>query len=488
MEQQLHFKEAQWRGKIYDGAWIKSSGGQADDIEPATGSILTSVGVADATDIREAASKASIAQRTWQEAPAAERAAVLRRAADLLHKHQEEIKGWIIQECGGARLKAEIEILQAHGHLLESAAIATQPAGLILPSSGARLSLAQRRPRGVVAVISPNNFPLILSTRATAPALALGNAVVLKPDLETPVCGGFILAQLFEEAGLPAGLLQVLPGGADAGQAICESPHVALVSFTGSTSTGRKVAELAGRNLKKVSLELGGKNSMIILDDADPELAASNAAFGSWTHQGQICMATGRVLVHEKLAEEVTDLLAEKAKHLKVGNPATDDVALGPLITAQAVQKVDSIVRDSLAAGARLRAGGESRDRFYAPTVLDQVTPSMRVFKEEVFGPVAAVTTFRSDEEAVALARDNEYGLSLSILCNSLERGLALSKQIPAGLIHINDQNVGDEPYAPFGGVGASGNGARHGGPANWDEFTEWRWITLQDRPPKYPF
>jgi benzaldehyde dehydrogenase (NAD) len=466
----------------------KNRGGQADDLEPATGSILTRVGVGDAQDVHAAAAKASLAQRAWQEAPAAERAVVLRRAADLLHQHQEEVKGWIIRECGGTRLKAEVELLQAHGHLLEAAAIATQPAGLILPSSGARLSLAQRRPRGVIGVISPNNFPLILSIRATAPALALGNAVVLKPDLETPVCGGFLLAQLFEGAGLPAGLLQVLPGGAEAGQAICESPQVAMVSFTGSTSTGRKVAELAGRHLKKVSLELGGKNSMIILEDADPELAASNAAFGSWTHQGQICMATGRVLVHETLAEAVTERLAQKAKQLKVGNPATDDVAFGPLITSQAVQKVDSIVRDSLAAGARLRAGGEARGQFYAPTVLDQVTPAMRVFKEEVFGPVAAVTAFRSDEEAVALARDNEYGLSLSILCRSLERGLALSKQIPAGLVHINDQTVGDEPYAPMGGVGASGNGARHGGPANWEEFTEWRWVTLQDRPPKYPF
>jgi benzaldehyde dehydrogenase (NAD) len=488
MKEQLYFKESLWRGKIFDGDWIESSGGQADDIEPATGSILTRVGVGDATDVRKAAHKASAAQRDWGEALATDRAEVLRRAAELLRKHQEEVKRWVMRECGGVRPKADIEFLQAHGHLLEAAAIATQPPGLVLPSPSDRLSLARRIPRGVVGVISPNNFPLVLSTRASAPALALGNAVVLKPDLETPVCGGFILAQIFEEAGLPAGLLQVLPGGADAGQAICEDPRVAMVSFTGSTGAGRKVAEIAGRNLKKVSLELGGKNPMIILEDADAELAASNAAFGSWTHQGQICMATGRILVHEKLAPTVTDLLTQKAKQIKVGNPAVEEVALGPLITRRQLERVDSIVRDSIASGARLRAGGEYRDLFYQATVLDRVTPSMRAFREEIFGPVAPVTTFQSDEEAIALASDSEYGLSLSIISSSLERGLALSKRIPAGLVHINDQTIGDDPFAPFGGVGASGNGARHGGPANWEEFTQWQWVTLQARPPRYQF
>jgi benzaldehyde dehydrogenase (NAD) len=261
-----------------------------------------------------------------------------------------------------------------------------------------------------------------------------------------------------------------------------------MISFTGSTGAGRKVAELAGKHLKKVTLELGGKNSILILDDANLDLAASNVAWGCWLHQGQICMAAGRVLVHEKLVAGLLHRLVEKANRLPVGNPDTQEVALGPLIDRPQLERVDAIVQESIQQGARLKAGGTHKDLFYSPTILEGVTPQMRAFREEIFGPVACVTGFRTDEEAIDLAADTEYGLSAGVISGSVERALALARQIPVGMVHINDQPIDDEAVVPFGGIGASGNGSRHGGPANWDEFTEWRWTTIQNKPHAYPF
>ena len=311
---------------------------------------------------------------------------------------------------------------------------------------------------------------------------------MLKPDLRTAIAGGLVIARVFEEAGLPEGLLHVLPGGSEAGQALCMDPNIPMISFTGSTETGRRVAELAGKHLKKVTLELGGKNSILILDDADLDLAASNVAWSAWLHQGQICMSAGRVLVHEKLASELVQRLIEKANRLPVGDPNTEQVALGPLIDQRQLERVDSIVQDSIKQGAELRAGGTHRQLFYSPTVLEKVTPRMRAFREEIFGPIACVTTFDSDKQAIALASDTEYGLSAGVISSSVERALAVARQLPVGMTHINDQPVDDEAGVPFGGIGSSGNGNRHGGPSNWDEFTEWRWLTIQDKPHPYPF
>jgi benzaldehyde dehydrogenase (NAD) len=280
----------------------------------------------------------------------------------------------------------------------------------------------------------------------------------------------------------------VLPGGPEVGEAICTDPNVAMVAFTGSTAVGRRVGALAGEHLKKVSLELGGKNSLIILDDADLDAAASNARWGAWLHQGQICMTTGRILVQERIADALVDRLAAVAAHLPVGDPATRQVALGPLISEKQVTRVHGIVQDSVKAGAQLKAGGSFERLFYKPTVLDQVRPGMRAFDEEIFGPVASVTRFSSDDEAVELANQTEYGLSAGVISGSVSRALAVGNRLRTGLLHINDQTVGDEPHVPFGGRGASGNGTRIGGPANWEEFTQWQWVTIQDQARAYPF
>lgn len=476
-----------WDGKLFLSGW-SAAGTTREIIEPGSGALLTRVGMASPKDVGEAAKRARAAQVAWVAMPYEERANIFRKAAAIIERETEVLSDWIVRETGAIPPKAGVELHMAQGILLEAAALLTQPSGLILPSNSGRISMARRVPHGVVGVISPFNFPLILSIRAVAPALALGNTVVLKPDPQTPVTGGYLIARLFEEAGLPKDCLQVLPGGVDAGEALVTDPNVTMISFTGSTQAGRRVGELAGRHLKKVTLELGGKNRLIVLDDADVDLAASCAAWGAYLHQGQICMTTGLVLVHEKLADKLTEILVGKAQHLPVGDPASQQVALGPLISARQRDRVHAIVEDSVKQGAVLKAGGSFDKLFYKPTVLTGVKPGMRAFDEEVFGPVASVVSFSSEEELVSLANHTEYGLSLGIISASTSRALALADRIPTGLLHINDQTVADEPHIPFGGRGASGNGGRHGGPANWEEFTQWQWVTIKDSAPRYPF
>jgi len=311
---------------------------------------------------------------------------------------------------------------------------------------------------------------------------------VLKPDLRTPVSGGFAIAAVLEQAGLPPGLLQVVPGGAEAGTALVSDPNVRVISFTGSTATGRIVAELAARHLKRVHLELGGNSALVVLDDADLEPAVSAGAWGSFLHQGQICMTAGRHLVHEKVADAYVEALAAHANALPVGDPATEQVALGPLIDAGQRDKVHALVTSTVDAGARLAAGGSHQGLFYRPTVLDDVRPEMPAYATEVFGPVAPIVRFTGDDDAVRLAAGSEYGLSLSILTRDVMRGLALAERIPTGIVHINDQTVNDEAVAPFGGMLDSGTGARFGGGANLEAFTDQRWITLRGEIPGYPF
>ena len=478
-----------WEGRVFTGGgWYEATGGARDVIEPATGKALSRVGLANPADIELAARAAAAAQPAWAAMPPRDRADILRRAAGYFEQNSEEIAAYVARETGGILPKAQHEVREVVAQLHVAAALVLQPQGVVLPSTPGRLSYARRVPLGVVGVISPFNFPLILSMRSVAPALALGNAVVLKPDPQTPVTGGFFIARAFERAGLPAGVLQVLPGAADAGEAMCTDPNIQMIAFTGSTGAGRRVGELAGRHLKKVALELGGKNSLIILDDADLDRASSNVAWGAYLHQGQICMATGRVLVHQSVVSELTRRLVDRARKLPVGDPATGKVALGPIINERQRDRVHAIVEDAVREGARLETGGTYDRLFYQPTVLSGVRASMRAFKEEVFGPVASIVPFGSDDEAVAMANDTEYGLSAAIISRSVGRAMALGERLRTGLVHINDQTVNDEVINPFGGRGASGNGGSMGGPSDAEEYTQWRWVTVKDEAPIYPF
>jgi benzaldehyde dehydrogenase (NAD) len=486
----MAFLDAQaWSGAVFTGKWTRAAGGDAAVIEPATGAELERVGSANADDIREACTAAAAAQGDWARTPFEERARVLRDAGRLFEEHAEEIHSWIVRETGAIGPKAGLETHIAAQECYEASAAASRPLGVILPTMKPRLSLARRVPVGVVGVISPFNFPLILSIRSVAPALALGNAVVLKPDPRTAVSGGVVIARILEEAGLPPGVLQMLPGGLDAGEALVANRHTRVISFTGSTAAGRKVGEQAGRLLKRAHLELGGNNALIVLPDADLDKAISAAAFGSFMHQGQICMTTGRHLVHESIADEYTSRLATIATNVPVGDPASGQVALGPIIDANQRDKVHSIVTASVDAGAHLAAGGTYDQLFYQPTVLDQVTPDMPAWAEEIFGPVAPIIRFSTVDEAAEIASSTEYGLSLGIMSRNLDAAMALADRIPTGIVHINDQTVDDEAVAPFGGVGASGTGSRFGGAeANIDAFTETRWYTVQGDIPPYPF
>lgn len=475
-----------WNGRAFSRGW-QALQKSSDVIEPATGRSLGSVAMASPDDIATASADARAAQAAWAATPYDQRAAVLRKAAELAGANREEIVDWLVRESGSIRPKAEFELQVTIKALHEASAMPSQAQGQVLPSEPGRLSIARRRPIGVVGVIAPFNFPLYLAMRAVAPALAVGNAVVLKPDPRTAVCGGFSIARLFEDAGLPAGVLHVLPGAGDAGEALCKDPNVGMIQFTGSTAAGRRVGQVAGEHLKKLSLELGGKNSLIVLDDADMDLAVANTTWGVYLHQGQICMSAGRVLVHSKIVDEFTRRMAHKAANLPVGDPASGQVAMGPLINQGQVDHATDIVRRSVAQGAKLAAGGEANGLFFNATVLSGVKPGMAAFEEEIFGPVASITAFDTDEEAVRLANQTEFGLSAAIISKSVGRAMAIGEQLRVGLLHINDQTVNDEVVNPFGGVGASGNGTSIGGPANWEEFTQWQWMTVKDAAPPYP-
>ncbi|MEU6215884.1 aldehyde dehydrogenase family protein, partial [Streptomyces sp. NPDC047023] len=420
--------------------------------------------------------------------PHTARAAVLRRAGDLFTAHADELRTWLVRESGSIPGKADFELHTAAQECYEAAALASRPAGQVLPSEAPRLSFTRRVPAGVVGVVAPFNAPLILGIRSVAPALALGNAVLLKPDRRTAVCGGLAIAAVLTAAGLPAGLLQVLPGGADTGAAVVTDPLVRVVSFTGSTASGRSVGALAGRHLKRAHLELGGNSALVVLRDADVEAAVAQASWGSFFHQGQICMTAGRHLVHASLYDEYVERLAARAEELAVGDPYREQVHLGPLIDRAQLDRVHSLVVASTGAGAKLVAGGTHRDLFYRPTVLAGAADDTPAYAEEVFGPVAPVRSFRTEEEAVELATAGPYGLSLGIVTGDAGRGLDLAERIPTGIAHVNDQTVGDEAVAPFGGVGASGTGARFGGEANLDAFTELRWTTVRGTPAPHPF
>ncbi|HEY8869684.1 MAG TPA: aldehyde dehydrogenase family protein [Candidatus Limnocylindrales bacterium] len=464
--------------------WHPGSGELREVREPATGRHLLSVAQSTTDDVRRATESAAAAQAAWAETNYQERARILRRAAEIYEAHRPEFGTWTQRETGAHHNKMHHEQNFTAQELLNASTMPSQPYGSLLPSAQAgRLSMVRRVPVGVVGAITPWNSPSVLGMRVVAPALALGNAVVLKPDPQTPVCGGAVFAAILREAGLPEGLLQIVIGGAEIGEALVTDPNVKMVSFTGSTAAGRRVGSLAGGLLKKVSLELGGNNAFVILDDADLQAAASAGAYSSFQFQGQVCFAVGRHIVQRSVADEYLDLLASKAKRLRLGDPYREEVDLGPIVNEKQLARVDGIVQRSVTGGARLIEGGTHQGLFYRPTVLADVTTDSPAWTDEIFGPVAPVIQFDSDDEAVALANSSDYGLAAGVYSRSISRGLAIANRIKAGMVHVNDQTINDEAVIPFGGMGLSGNGSRFGGEANLEAFTEWQWLTVRDEP-----
>ncbi len=474
---------------LFLAGWRPGTGAPREIREPATGRPLIAVPEATADDVARAAAAAAAAQPAWAETSYVERARILRRAAEIYEAHRDEFGTWTQRETGAVHGKMHHEQNFTVQELLNASTMPSQAYGSLMPSAmPGRLSMVRRVPIGVIGAITPWNSPSVLGMRVVAPALALGNAVVLKPDPQTPVAGGAMFSAVFAEAGLPDGLLQIVVGGAEVGEAIVTDPNIHAVSFTGSTAAGRRVGGLAGQLLKKVSLELGGNNAFVVLDDADLDAAASAGAYASFQFQGQVCFAAGRHIVHRSVAGDYVDALVEKAKRLRLGDPYREEVDLGPIVNERQLARVDGIVRRSIDGGARLAVGGTHEGLFYRPTVLTDVSTDLPAWTDEIFGPVAPVVTFDTDDEALALANQTEYGLAGAVYSRSISRGLALAQRIRSGMVHVNDQTVNDEAIIPFGGMGASGNGSRFGGAANWDEFTQWQWVTVRDVPRSFPY
>jgi acyl-CoA reductase-like NAD-dependent aldehyde dehydrogenase len=378
------------------------------------------------------------------------------------------------------------------GLFRQAAGLAYAPSGQIIPSDNpGTFAMGIRQPVGVVGAIAPWNAALILSARAIAAPLVAGNTVVLKPSQESPFVGGLLWAEIFTEAGLPAGVLNVIthaPGdGSKIGDEFAENPKVRRINFTGSSETGRRIAEAAGRNLKRVVLELGGYNPLIVLADADIEYAVNATSFGAYFHQGQICMSTRRIIVEAPVAEAFTKQLTEKVASLKLGDPTQMDVIIGPIINREALDIVARRVDEAVARGARVLAGGRSEGPCYAATLVADVPDDSELALRETFGPVAVIEVVADADEAVARANATAYGLASGIITTNPDKGLDLANRIEAGIVHINDQTVGDEPQMPFGGVKDSGWG-RFGGVHALEEFTDLKWITVQSGSHPFPF
>lgn len=478
-------------GFLLNGAEQSASGGATyERRDPFTGQVATRAAAATVADANAAVEAASAAFGAWSKTGPTERRKLLMEAADIMDSKAAEFTALMISETGATAPWAGFNVMLAANILREAASMTTQISGEVIPSDKpGSLAMAVRQPAGVCLGIAPWNAPVILGTRAIAMPIACGNTVVLKAS---EACPGVhrMIGQCLHEAGLPAGVINVITNDpADAAavvEALIAHPAVRRVNFTGSTTVGRRIGELAGRHLKPALLELGGKAPLIVLDDADIDGAVSAAIFGCFMNQGQICMSTERVIVDNKIADEFVQKFAQRAAQLPAGDPR-GNVVLGSLVSEDAAIRNEELITDALAKGATVRAGGERTGTVLQATVIDGVTPDMRIYSEESFGPVKSVIRVSGDEEALRIANDTDYGLSSAIFSSDIQRAMQLAARLETGICHINGPTVGDEAQMPFGGVKGSGYG-RFGGKAAIAEFTELRWITIEDPAQPYPF
>ncbi|NEI71948.1 aldehyde dehydrogenase family protein [Rhizobium lusitanum] len=475
---------------INDEALDASDASTFECIDPATGDVATVAPAASLADAAYAANAAAAAFPIWSDIGPSERRALLNKAADILTARTAEFVETMVGETGATALWARINCGLAADILREAGAMTTQVAGEIIPSGEAgRLAMAVRQPAGVCLGIAPWNAPIILGVRSIAMPLACGNTVILKASELCPKTH-CLIGDVMREAGFPPGVVNVVTNAPKDAAAIVEAliahPAVRRINFTGSTRVGRLIAEASARHLKRCLLELGGKAPFIVLADADIDEAVRAAAFGAFMNQGQICMSTERIILMGAVADEFVEKFKAKAQTLIAGNPRDGNTPLGTMITAEAARRVRMLVEDASQKGALVVCGGQARGTLIDATIIDHVTPAMRIYREESFGPLAAIIRVDSIDEAVTVANDNEYGLSSAIFSRDINQALSVARRIETGICHINEATVADEPQMPFGGVKSSGYG-RFGGKAAIDEFTELRWVTLASGRRDYP-
>ncbi|WP_027686698.1 aldehyde dehydrogenase [Rhizobium leguminosarum] len=476
---------------LINGADRAASGGRTfDRIDPFTEKLASRAAAASLDDVAAAVNAASAAFGAWSKTGPGQRRAILMKAADIMDSKVREFTQLMIEETGATAPWAGFNVMLAANILREAGAMTTQITGEIIPSDKpGTLAMGVRQAAGVCLAIAPWNAPVILATRAIAMPIACGNTVVLKASEQCPGTHRLI-ATVLTEAGLPAGVINVLTNAPeDAPEivtALIAHPAVRRVNFTGSTKVGRIIAETCGKHLKPALLELGGKAPLVILDDADIDGAVNAAIFGAFMHQGQICMSTERIIVDETIADQFVAKLAARASQLPAGDPR-GHVVLGSLISLDAAKKMEELIADATAKGAKLVAGGKRSGTVVEATLLDHVTPEMRVYAEESFGPVKPIIRASGEEEAIRIANDTEYGLSSAVFSRNVQRAMAVAARIESGICHINGPTVNDEAQMPFGGVKGSGYG-RFGGKAAIAEFTDLRWITIEDSSQHYPF
>lgn len=478
-------------GSFIGGQWTDGSSARTIRVTAAMdGAELRTFHGASAEDVDKAYSMAAKAQQDWAEVPAVERASIISRAADILERRRPEITALLRVESGSSALKANIEVSSAVGITRESATFPSRAHGTIHSSAfPGKENRVYREARGVVGVISPWNFPLHLSIRSVSPALALGNAVVVKPASDTPVSGGLILAEIFEEAGVPAGLLSVVAGaGSEIGDHFVQHPVPSMISFTGSTPVGQRVGALAAQgHLKHVALELGGNAPLVVLNDADLDGAVNGAVMAKFLHQGQICMAANRIIVTEELYDDFVEKFTARVNDLGVGDTVDDSVLVGPIINDAQVDSVNGLIQSARDQGAREVFGGQVDGRLVGPHVFADVTEDMDIAKNEVFGPAIGILKAQNEQDALRMANNTEFGLSSAVFTRDVERGVRFARGIKAGMTHVNDSTVNDEPHVMFGGEKNSGIG-RFNGEQAIDDFTTLHWVGVRSEMGPVPF
>lgn len=479
--------------KMYIGGnWVDAANNTTfEDLNPYTGNVFSYIPAGSRGDAKQAIEAAQAAFPEWSASPPSLRRKIFLKAADIVERRQDELVKVMMEEVGGTIGISMFQMYFVPNLFRMAASAAYDIKGEVIPSDNdGSFFMTVRQPVGVVSAFGPFNVPYILCSRAFALPVAYGNTAVLKPSEEAPVSGGILLAEIFEEAGLPPGVLNVITStredAVEVGEEMISNPAVKRISFTGSTEVGRIIAEKAGRYLKRATLELGGKDPLIILSDADLDYAVNAAAWGAFLHQGQICMSTERIIVEKKIADTFIEKLRDRALSLRIGDPTNPATEIGPLINQRAVDRVHSQVLEAIAGGANLVTGGKYDKLVYYPTIVTNVKPNMRVFTEQTFGPVASVLVVDDADEAIMVANNSKYGLSSGIITKDLNRAWEIAMQLETGMVHIGDQTVNDDPQVPFGGIKDSGYG-RFGGKAAIEEFTDLRWINLRRTPRTFP-